>query len=527
MTRYNIVFIISIILLAACAVFLRSYRFIDTVAFRPDQASDLYIARSIVENGNRPVVGPLLSVKHFSVPPTYYYILAGVYRFTRSPDGATVAFVIMNLLAMCCMVFLATLLMDRTAGVIMAALFATSFIMVSESRMMWQPHPVTLCITVSLVLLFLAFQKKSIFALFISLLAYTCALSIYVSPIVLLPFYIYVSTRFFHNVYTHSCAIAVLCAIGALIVAGIPIFYHYVLYEISHALPTYTALGTSAFRWPTIDIGIRYLGALFDDVFANPFVQTFRSPFLSGVFETAVIGSFIMPFIRMKKYSPDIQEMVLRVRKFLASPWLFIGFLFTVFFQRDINAYRIHPFVPFIFLWFTLVIRSELRRPSIFLLLIALVSTMYVFDNITQIYRLLITYDDNDVHSAATIAFEIGRDAALKGIRHNQMEVVAYRFDAYNNYPLFPYAYYLRDMANYSLPIVPLGNDTDRSRLDHPQTPYVYLICRSTAEYSWSLDECKNYFVEQQPSYHIVRSVASVQTATALLYKREASLTKD
>ena len=106
----KIIIIIGFSVTFGIALYARLYSFYDTVAFRGDQAGDLYIARGIVENNWRPPVGPFLSVNNFQTPPTYYYILAGFYSVLRTPEAVTFAFALMNLAVMMCMVSVAVLL---------------------------------------------------------------------------------------------------------------------------------------------------------------------------------------------------------------------------------------------------------------------------------------------------------------------------------------------------------------------------------------------------------------------------------
>ncbi len=493
-------FFLAMSCVVAFAIFLRTYRFMDTVTFHGDQASDLFIARDIVELGILPRVGPMLSVKHFSTPPTYYYILAVYYFFFRTPQGVTFVFTIMNLVAMYFMVRIATMLYDRVAGLIMGVLFATSILMIGESRQMWQVYPTTIGITGSLLLLLSAKKNKSVLLYCSSILLYMMTFSVYVSPLLLLPYYIYSSVEFALSKWKKS-VLFILSLLFLIMIASFYIFFgRYLLFEYEHGFPTFSTLYTSEFGAPkTLSQAVLIYNQYLSDLLGNFFASSSDNRVFQIVFEICIIASCVLPGIYMRHKTGALKEKFLNAEKFLGLPFLFLGLLIMLFFQKSLYTYRIFVFIPFLFIQVTSLIWFAWKLGNRVLLAVAVVVlSAYLYGNLQRVQYVFQSIGQDEVYLAETIASKIGLDASRNNISRSQMAV-----DVSSNYFIFPFLYYLRDFAKYSLPMSATGNDIDRSMLGHHNAKFVYYICVRDYALTYDFSSCVKEYLSDKPFYTI------------------------
>lgn len=485
------------------ALVLRFYNFFDTVSFRGDHPRDLYIARSAADDGHPLLVGPQLSVQSVNIPSTYYDFLSWVYGIFRSPQGVTFAFACMNLLAMYCMVRLAILLIGKEAGLIMAFIFSVSGLMVSQSRMMWQPYPLTLGIALSLLLLLESFQRKSVILFYLSLLSYTFALSVYISPILLLPYYIYMGARFFKSSCSYPYVLGILTTGVSLFLAAMPFFGPYLYYERLRGFPSYVALQSPAFGAAetvqrAYDMYIKYAAGFIDDLFNFSAIKTFNLAGIQNYINWMLIILIVAPQLFRKYFRGNFDKAKNSVTYFSGLPWLLMGSFIILWFQKTLYTYRIHVFTPFFLLGFTFPLYLAVRsRRNIFSLVACTLLLLYALGNLSSIQSSQFDTAQGEVERAARAAMIIGYDAARSGIRTNDIAVgVSY------NYPIFPFLYYLRDFANYTLPYVPGGNIIDQRAIDYPNTHrYFYMICVEHGVPDVSMGECEGNFLGQNPGY--------------------------
>ena len=179
----------GLILIFLLASFLWLYRFKEALLFANDQAIDLLIARSIAEDGHRPLLGPLLSLNNIYGPPTYYYFLALAFLAGRTLVGTALVFVLINLAGLWGFYLLANRLFNKQTGLTAALLYAISYPMFVSARNMWQPHLVPVLIVFSLYFLAVFKETKRWLHLTLSLFLYAMSLSVYFSPILLLAYY--------------------------------------------------------------------------------------------------------------------------------------------------------------------------------------------------------------------------------------------------------------------------------------------------------------------------------------------------
>lgn len=459
----------------------RFYNIARGTLFWSDTASDLYIAKSIVGHGTRPLVGPLLGVENFHSAPTYYYLLAILYFFLRTPDAIVYFFILFNLIGIYFLWRSAKLVADDLTALILILITGISSTLEDQSRIIWQPHPLFPLMAVSLFLLFKSRIKLKINYLVGSLLFYGIALSVYPSPILLFPYYLKISYDFFKN--NNNKATSLLKSFLLVFVTAFPFQLPLVVYEMNNRLPTLS----SAFWLSLPSLKSLYDGLLtyiyqlyllffpWDEIGAGPD----KSLILIFLIGTGII-TIILPKIVQQDRSNHSKF------KLIYQPlWLLSGLFFLIVTNLDTLVHRLFAFLPLIYLFMAVVARNLLSNKSIIIryLTVAAVS-YYLIINAVLIIRNYTSIPSNQINIVQSEAVKIIGIIPREDLNPESLTVLAIAPNyVLPNYSIFPVLYYLDEYQHYYLPVIATGNDIDRINLSVAKTKYIVLLCRKAASY--------------------------------------------
>jgi len=124
------------------ALFLRTYRLSDFVAYHQDQVRDLVFIKEHFQNKNFIFLGPKASVGDFFLPPFWYYLMASVYPFSQSPVAPALLVAILNSLSVLLVYFFVNDFINRKTAVYSSLLMAVSPFLIEYSRFAWNPNPI-------------------------------------------------------------------------------------------------------------------------------------------------------------------------------------------------------------------------------------------------------------------------------------------------------------------------------------------------------------------------------------------------
>ncbi len=166
-----------------------------------DSGYELEAARLINQNKELPLVGPAVGIKNVFIPPTYLYLMAGVYFISDNVFFITVLFALLGLLTIFIFSFLIYLLTNDKIVSLFAFIFFSlwTYHIVYISRQVWHPNPVFFFLSLSLLLGTLALKNKNLMNLIFSQFFFFIALSIYPSPIFVFPIIVNCSYYFFNK----------------------------------------------------------------------------------------------------------------------------------------------------------------------------------------------------------------------------------------------------------------------------------------------------------------------------------------
>ncbi|MFA7209262.1 MAG: glycosyltransferase family 39 protein [Parcubacteria group bacterium] len=129
------------ILIMLAGIFLRTYNFSDWLRFNADQARDASVARSMVEEGVIPLLGPVAGGTDFRIgPASIYFQSLGAWIFGTAPDKMAYVDLLFGILSVPLVFLLLRECSSAKAALAGAALYSVSFFAVQYSRFAWNSN---------------------------------------------------------------------------------------------------------------------------------------------------------------------------------------------------------------------------------------------------------------------------------------------------------------------------------------------------------------------------------------------------
>ena len=161
-----------LLLILILAAVLRFYKLPDYLQFLGDEGRDVLVVKRMIVNHEWTLLGPTASVGGFYTGPIYYYfMLPFLWLFQLNPVGPAVMAALFGLATIALIYYAGKIFLDEKAGLIAAFLVAISPKMIDISRFSWNPNPVPFFSLLSVVLLYLAAEKKKFIFTFLSIIS--------------------------------------------------------------------------------------------------------------------------------------------------------------------------------------------------------------------------------------------------------------------------------------------------------------------------------------------------------------------
>lgn len=131
-------FLVGILLLA---VYLRLYRISEYMTFLGDEGRDMLVVTHMIVDHKWTLLGPTASVGGFFLGPIYYYfMLPFVWLFRLDPSGAAVMVALFGIATIYLVYRTGRDMFDAWVGLVAAALYAISPLIIAYSRSSWNPN---------------------------------------------------------------------------------------------------------------------------------------------------------------------------------------------------------------------------------------------------------------------------------------------------------------------------------------------------------------------------------------------------
>ncbi len=204
MKRNKFIFLL-VLFFIILAAYLRFYN-LQANTLYGDSGYELEKARQINQFKKLPLLGPTLELVDVVIPPTYLYLIAFLYFIAGGEIKIISAlFALMGFLTVIIFSFLVYILSkNKGIAVLFIAIFSISHYFIHVSRMIWHPHPVLFFLSLSFLFLTLSLRMKKKPYLFLGQFLFFISLSIYPSPIFVLPIVLYYSYVFFNRIEAYS-----------------------------------------------------------------------------------------------------------------------------------------------------------------------------------------------------------------------------------------------------------------------------------------------------------------------------------
>ena len=147
---------LPVLVILLVAAFMRLFRINDYMTFLGDEGRDVLVVKHILE-GDFTLLGPRSSAADFYYGPIYYYLITPfLWLFRYDPVGPAVFIALLGILTVYCVYYVGKTFFGRNAGLIAAALYAVSPVVITYSRSSWNPNPLPLVALITLFLLYKA-----------------------------------------------------------------------------------------------------------------------------------------------------------------------------------------------------------------------------------------------------------------------------------------------------------------------------------------------------------------------------------
>ncbi len=190
LTRRSFFVLGSSIFLFLIALFLRVYKLSDLMQFIPDQGWFYISAKDMVITGSVPLVGPPTSHPWIHHGPLWTYALALIlYIFEFEPTRPGYVVAVFGAVTVLLLYFIASKMFTKKIGFLAACIFATSPLIVMNSRIPYHTSPIPFFVILLFYLVYLLVRGKSFvlpFIAFILSVLYNLEITTFVFQIVVL-----------------------------------------------------------------------------------------------------------------------------------------------------------------------------------------------------------------------------------------------------------------------------------------------------------------------------------------------------
>jgi hypothetical protein len=241
-SKKRLSYIIIIIILFTSA-FLRLYRIYESTEFLGDQGREGIVIYNWIKNGIFPLLGPPVSTGQYLGPFFYYLIAPSFIISSFNPLGPAIFMVLLDIATVLLILYLADMLYGFRIGLATAAIYATSPLLIQQSRTLWNPTPIPFFITILLIGLYKIRGRKVGYKWFLLVGAsFGALIQLHYTTFILLSFLsIFWAYLFFVNLKRKGLTdflIKTLLGFISFIIILLPFFY----YEFTHNFENISAV---------------------------------------------------------------------------------------------------------------------------------------------------------------------------------------------------------------------------------------------------------------------------------------------
>ncbi len=342
--------VLTIILILSA--FLRLYKIADYMTFLGDEGRDVLVVRDILM-GHLTLLGPRASAGDFYTGPIYYYFMAPfLWLFNYDPVGPAVMIALLGIITVFLTFYIGRKFFGVNAGLIAAALYAVSPLVIAYSRSSWNPNPMPFFSLVILLVLYNALKNKS-WKYFVSVgVLFGIAFQLHYIEVafgVVIGFFLAVGTI----VEEKTKRFLSLLARFSLLIGGFIVGYSpFLAFEVRHGFPNLRTIFNFVF---SKDLSSGYVThqsffSTVADVFFRLFsrlVMQLPSPGFSGTSRLIWDGLTLILAVLSVAFLFKVKNKLAVV---MFAAWLFFGVVLFGFYKKPIYDYYFEFMFPLPFL---------------------------------------------------------------------------------------------------------------------------------------------------------------------------------
>lgn len=466
------------------AILIRTYNVTGTIRFRGDHGMDLLIVRAMEQEGHRPLVGPFLSLRGFYTPPTYYYLTWASYHLTKSIEGIVYINVALNILTMLILMRLAYEMAGKGPALTAGLAFAVSSVMIVHARNFWQPYHVQLFLALFLYLLWRAFAARSVKLLWAASASFFIALSVYPSPLVLIPFVCYQVFRWYRTIAVRAPLSSLWHTLLTLALPAITVYMPQIIFEVTYAFPSLRHMDVDIASLPSLDRTLMRVGE-------NAFYFLLSVTRIESLFPQAAfyIALFVL-FIYWKVFPWD--RIPRTIRSFLSPGALIAGILVFILYTKDTYSHRTWAYFPFAFLFAGLGVSYGWMANGAKRLVMVAIAALYITLNLAYITPSFTNPNSNEMKEARDIAWYVMDDMKAHDISASDMSLFHKIPDDPQNgsYKIYRVLYFLVSEGALRLSINEHGNIPVFDYSQPKIRPHMYVMCQFFPSREAALEGC-------------------------------------
>lgn len=394
--------ILVVILLTAS--FLRLYKISEYMTFLGDEGRDVLVVKHILQ-GSFTLLGPRASAGDFFLGPVYYYFMAPfLLLFNFNPVGPAVMIALMGTLTVFLIYKIGTDIFNIKTGLIAAALYAISPLVIAYSRSSWNPNPMPLFSILTLWTLLKAVQKNSLKMFIVSGFLLGIAMQLhYLSTFLgaIMFVFIMISGLFFSNRKSLAKKVTGIiydyCELFAGFMVGLSPF---LFFELRHGFPNVRTIASFIFHSGEVTGGGKFFNIVGDVWFRlfGRLLTNFPPPeqVAIGAHQNIAIWYYLTILLGIAACMFFALNVWLRVTKngktklpiVMLAVWAVLGVLLFGFYKKSIYDYYFGFIFPVPFLLVGNLISGLLENKLIFKILgIAVLSTLLIVNILAAPFR--------------------------------------------------------------------------------------------------------------------------------------------
>jgi 4-amino-4-deoxy-L-arabinose transferase-like glycosyltransferase len=413
---FNLQFL-AIAVILAIAAFMRLYRIQDYMTFLGDEGRDVLVVYNIL-HGHLTLLGPTSSVGGFFLGPIYYYFMAPfLWLFNYNPVGPAVMVALFGIATVWLIYIVGKEFFNAKVGLIAAAAYAISPLVITYSRSSWNPNPLPFFSLLILYLLYKALIKKSLKLFFVVGILFGIAMQLhYLSLFLGMIILIYVLSINLYEIKSIKILSKLFYSYLSIFLGFLIGWSPFLAFEIRHGFLDFRSVFNFILFSGKTGVGGNYFATVYDVFFRlfGRLVFYFPSPDLQyryGHLMLDVWQSFVLLFavfacvvIFLKLYRSYKDKSEDFKKYLLLMTWLIIGVLLFGFYKKAIYDYYFAFMFPLPFL---LVAQSldYLRKISFFKLGNVLMLVLFIIIVALNLDGIPFQYPSNrQLNQAETIA---------------------------------------------------------------------------------------------------------------------------